>query len=341
MQPNLFAACRTWLKYAELRRRKAARLSAARTALSNLQLARLLPAWQEVTAQQQHKHQQAQQAQQHYYCQLQRRMLAVWQDNAAEAVVERLQLTAAAELHRLRLLSTGLKGLAWYPRWVLILAVRTTVLSCLQMIVLLTDVPILCNFIAFARPSSNPSKAVTRHAIVPSAKFQDFGCAAVCCRYVQLKAAAPEHYQHRLVVRALIAWRDRTAAKQHAEQQRRLAVRHQYLCTLGKVLQAWQEAVSIAGGKQQASAAAQQHFERKLLTAVLQVRVCCINCQQPGFGSYLTLSSHQLRLAAHARQACQCNTHTTGAIPPFASQRVVRAAVCHLCSTGVVLSCST
>jgi hypothetical protein len=40
----------------------------------------------------------------------------VWQEAAAEVVVERLQLTAAAELHRLRLLAAGLKGLAWYPR---------------------------------------------------------------------------------------------------------------------------------------------------------------------------------------------------------------------------------
>lgn len=112
-------ACRTWLRHAELRRHKAARLSAARTALNKLQLARLLPAWQEVAAQQQHKHQQVLQAQQHYGCQLQRHMLAVWQENAAEAVVERLQLTAAAELHRLSLLAAGLRGLAWYSRWVL------------------------------------------------------------------------------------------------------------------------------------------------------------------------------------------------------------------------------
>jgi hypothetical protein len=72
-----------------------------------------------VAAQQQHKHQQVLQAQQHYGCQLQRNMLAVWQENAAEAVVERLQLTAAAELHRLSLLAAGLRGLAWYSRWVL------------------------------------------------------------------------------------------------------------------------------------------------------------------------------------------------------------------------------
>jgi hypothetical protein len=129
------AACRTWLRYAELRRHKAARLSAARTALNNLQLARLLPAWQEVAIQQQRKDQQVQQAQQHYGCQLQRRMLAAWQDNAAEAVVERLQLTAAAELHRLRLLAAGLRGLAWYPKWVLNLAVRGTVAELLPLVV--------------------------------------------------------------------------------------------------------------------------------------------------------------------------------------------------------------
>lgn len=107
---------RTWLKYTELRRRKAARLSAVKAALSHLRLAKLLPAWQEVTTQQQHKHAQVQLAQQHYHDQLRRRMLSTWQDSAAQAVVERLQLTAAAELHRLRLLAAGLKALAWYPR---------------------------------------------------------------------------------------------------------------------------------------------------------------------------------------------------------------------------------
>jgi plasmid maintenance system killer protein len=93
---------------------------------------------------------------------------------------------------------------------------------------------------------------------------------------LQLKAAAPKHYQHRLLVRAFTAWQDRTAAKQHAEQQRRLAVRHRYLCTLGKVLQAWKEAVKAAGHKQQMSAAAQQHFEHKLLITVVQVSACCV-----------------------------------------------------------------
>lgn len=108
--------CRTWLQYTELCQHKAARLAAARAALCRLQLNKLLPAWQEVTARQQHKHTQLQQAQQHYQEHLQHRLLLVWQAAAAEAVVERLQLAAAAELDRLRLLAAGLKGLAWYPR---------------------------------------------------------------------------------------------------------------------------------------------------------------------------------------------------------------------------------
>lgn len=108
--------CRTWLQYTELRQHKAARLAAARAALRRLQLHRLLPAWQEVTARQQHKHTQLQRAQQHYQEHLQHRLLLVWQAAAAEAVVERLQLAAAAELDRLGLLAGGLKGLAWYPR---------------------------------------------------------------------------------------------------------------------------------------------------------------------------------------------------------------------------------
>lgn len=92
-------------------------------------------------------------------------------------------------------------------------------------------------------------------------------------RYVALKAAAPEHYQHRLLVRALTAWRHRTANKQHAEQQRRLAVRHNYLHTLSKALQAWRESMEAAGHKQQQVAAVQQHYNTKLLSKVLQVGV--------------------------------------------------------------------
>lgn len=91
-------------------------LAAATSALNRLKLARLLPAWQDVTSHKQQQHQHAQAAQQHYNMRLQQRVLAAWQEAAAEAVVERLQLTAAAELHRLRLLTAGLRGLAWYPR---------------------------------------------------------------------------------------------------------------------------------------------------------------------------------------------------------------------------------
>lgn len=91
------------------------------------------------------------------------------------------------------------------------------------------------------------------------------------CRYLARKAAAPEHYQHRLLARVLAAWWDRTAVKQHAEQQRRLATRHHYLGTLRKVLQAWQEAMAVACHKQQLAAAAERHHNTRLLSAVLQV----------------------------------------------------------------------
>jgi hypothetical protein len=91
------------------------------------------------------------------------------------------------------------------------------------------------------------------------------------CRYLARKAAAPEHYQQRLLTRVLAAWRDRTAAKQRAEQQRRLATRHHYLSTIHKVLQAWREAMAVACHKQQLAAAAEQHHNKRLLTAVLQV----------------------------------------------------------------------
>jgi hypothetical protein len=91
-------------------------LSAVKAALARSHLTRLLAAWQQVTRQQLRKHQQLQLAEQHYTVELQRRMLLSWQAAAAESVVERLHLTAAAELHRLRLLTAGLKGLAWYPR---------------------------------------------------------------------------------------------------------------------------------------------------------------------------------------------------------------------------------
>jgi hypothetical protein len=86
-------------------------------ALARSRLTRLLAAWQQAARQQLHKHQQVQLAEQHYCVELQRRILLSWQAAAAESVVERLHLTAAAELHRLRLLTAGLKGLSWYPRW--------------------------------------------------------------------------------------------------------------------------------------------------------------------------------------------------------------------------------
>lgn len=76
----------------------------------------MLPAWLELTAQLQLKRSQTQRSRQHYLDHLQRRMLLVWQDTAAQAALEGLQLTAAAELHRLRLLTAGLSGLSWYPR---------------------------------------------------------------------------------------------------------------------------------------------------------------------------------------------------------------------------------
>jgi hypothetical protein len=91
-------------------------------------------------------------------------------------------------------------------------------------------------------------------------------------RYREAKAAAPEHYQHRLLLLAFSAWRDRTAAKQLSEQQRRLAVRHCYLSTLTKVLQAWRLAMVAAGHKQQLDEVACGHHRRKLLISFLQVR---------------------------------------------------------------------
>lgn len=91
-------------------------------------------------------------------------------------------------------------------------------------------------------------------------------------RYREVKAAAPEHYQHRLLLRAFSAWRDRTANKQLSEQQRRLAVRHCYLSRLRKVLQAWQLAMVAAGHKQQLDKVACGHHRRRLLISVLQVR---------------------------------------------------------------------
>lgn len=118
---------RTWLKYAERRRHKATRLSAAQAALGRLKLARLLPAWQEATAQQQLKRQQVQLAQEHYTVQLLGRMVTGWQEAASAAVVERLQLVAAAELHRLRLLAACWRGLVRYARWV-----RCAMLCCLR-----------------------------------------------------------------------------------------------------------------------------------------------------------------------------------------------------------------
>lgn len=109
---------RTWLQYADQRRHKAARLASASTALGRLKLLRLLPAWQEVAEQQRLKQQQAQLAQEHYHTHMSLRMLEAWQEAASDAVVERLQLVAAAELHRLCLLAAGWRGLVWYTRWV-------------------------------------------------------------------------------------------------------------------------------------------------------------------------------------------------------------------------------
>jgi len=90
-------------------------------------------------------------------------------------------------------------------------------------------------------------------------------------RYRQIKAAAPGQYQHRLMVRVLTAWRARTAAKQAAEQQRRVAVRHHYLTVLGKSLRAWCCAMQAAGQKQEQLAAARAHHKTRLLSAVLEV----------------------------------------------------------------------
>jgi len=104
------------MQYTERQRHKALRLSAAASALSRLKLSRLLPAWLQVTAQQQQHAELKQQAQHHHERQMLLRVLSDWQDHAAEAAVERLQLTAAAELHRLRLLGAGLQGLSWYHR---------------------------------------------------------------------------------------------------------------------------------------------------------------------------------------------------------------------------------
>jgi hypothetical protein len=78
----------------------------------------------------------------------------------------------------------------------------------------------------------------------------------------------------------LTAWRDRTAAKQAAEQQRRLAVRHFYLSTLGRVVRGWRLAGEAAANKQQLLAAARQRYNSRLLAAVMQVRMCLASVVQ-------------------------------------------------------------
>jgi hypothetical protein len=167
----------------------------------------------------------------------------------------------------------------------------------------------------FSRRMFGSAGHSTKACQSPKARLVHVVVLLCACRYLQLKAAAPEHYQHRLLVRAFTAWRDRTEAKQHAEQQRQLAVRHRYRCTLGKVLQAWQEAVKTAGHKQQVSATAQQHFEHKLLTAVVRVSNCCSDgCSTitaPGSAYCTDPQPPSAMLVARARQACPRITHTT------------------------------
>lgn len=70
---------------------------------------------------------------------------------------------------------------------------------------------------------------------------------------------------------SFMAWRQRTIAKQQAEQLRRTAIRHFYMSTTSTCLQAWQQACDATRVDQQQQYAAQQHHKARLLTAAFQV----------------------------------------------------------------------
>jgi hypothetical protein len=67
-----------------------------------------------VTVQLQRRAARLQLAQQHYEQRLMQQSLLTWQAAAAELALQQLQLEAAAEWHRRRLLKTALRALVWY-----------------------------------------------------------------------------------------------------------------------------------------------------------------------------------------------------------------------------------
>jgi hypothetical protein len=105
---------RTWLQYTEQRRHTKAVLAAARTALQQLRLRRLLAAWQQASDALAVRQQQRSAAAQHYELRLKQRLLLQWRENAEDLAFER-QMDAAADVqYRRHLLFDAVQGWSWF-----------------------------------------------------------------------------------------------------------------------------------------------------------------------------------------------------------------------------------